>query len=224
MSPGARKPTLEIPYTLAEIKFTITCLYKLPLRDPAPLDRYVSKDSGDMSIYQHFDILYVKDKFPFAESNLVTRLGKLVTRRRQLLASRSAHDQRLLPETTDSVESSKATSTRNGPPDILPSNDARVPEQAAIARNPQSHVSGGKQTVVTKASIKHEDANQDHERKDNILERTSEYAPSMASSYAAKLRVKVPNRPRDGNGEELLDFKCPYCFIAGHVETRELWK
>lgn len=35
----------------------------MPIRRPAPLDRLKQKSSVDASFYQHFDVLYVKDKF-----------------------------------------------------------------------------------------------------------------------------------------------------------------
>ena len=215
---------MEIPHTIAEIKFTITCLYKLPLRDPAPLDRYVAKSSGDMSIYQHFDILYVKDKFPTAEQNLVIRLGKLITRRRQLLASRSAHDQRLMPEDFRSDRLYPVKNTNSVPSNVLPTTDAQKPVAIAITRKSQSLASGTRETDITKASILRKETERDVKCREDLLERVSEYAPSMASSYAAKMPVEIPKRPRDEHGEELQDFKCPYCFIACHVETRVLWK
>src|SRR5438034_8148145 len=59
-----RRPTLEMPRIFDSIKFTITCLYKIPIRKPAPLDRLKHKTSIEASFYQHFDVLYVRDKFP----------------------------------------------------------------------------------------------------------------------------------------------------------------
>ncbi|KAK0507602.1 hypothetical protein JMJ35_010125 [Cladonia borealis] len=218
ISPGARKPTLETPHTLAEINFTITCLYKLPLRDPAPLDRYVGKALADMSIYEHFDILYVKDKFKLANPTLVTRLGKLVTRRRQLLASRSAHDQRLMPEDVEPKEDFSDTNTNPDLLEIPRDENVQKSVEVNITKTTQSQFSGSRRTGMTKASILRENV------RGNVRENASEYAPSMASSYAAELRVKVPDRPRDKHGEELKDFKCPYCFVACHVESRDRWK
>lgn len=171
-----------------------------------------------MSIYEHFDILYVKDKFKLADPTLVTRLGKLVTRRRQLLASRSAHDQRLMPEDVEPKEDFSDTNTN---PDLLeiPRNEiVQRSVEVNITKTTQSQFSGSRRTGITKASILRENV------RENVRENASEYAPSMASSYAAELRVKVPDRPRDKHGEELEDFKCPYCFLACRVESRDRWK
>lgn len=215
---------MELPYTLAEINFTITCLYKLPLRRPAPLDRFKGQTVADMSIYQHFDILYVKDKFPLANSALVTRLGKLVTRRRQLLASRSAHDKRLLSEDVETEEDASKADAKTGKPEIPHNDDVQDPVKTANKNTPHSHFSSSRPTGTTKASIVHEELGLEDRQKISSLENFSEYVPSMASSYATKLRVRIPDRPCDINGEELQDFKCPYCFIVSRVETRDSWK
>lgn len=90
-----QSPTLEMPRILESIKFTITCLYKIPIRRPAPLDRLKTKTSIEASFYQHFDVLYVMDKFPHLDRHVATRLGKMISRRRQMLAYRQSHDQNL---------------------------------------------------------------------------------------------------------------------------------
>ncbi|KAL9045457.1 MAG: hypothetical protein Q9214_001499 [Letrouitia sp. 1 TL-2023] len=229
-APRARKPTMEIPYKLAEIDFTITCLYKLPLRRPAPLERFRGQTVADMSIYQHFDILYVKDKFPLANSALVMRLGKLVTRRRQLLASRSAHDKRLLSEDVETEEDASEANQKPGKSEVPRNDHVKTPVKAANEGTLHGQLSSSRPTRITKASILCEELKLEDEQKISSLENFSEYVPSMASSYATKLRVDVPDRPRDINGEELQDFKCPYCFIvsrekveiAGRCELYEL--
>ena len=76
------------------------------------MDRFLNRSLLDISIYEHFDILYVKDKFPDADTALSTRLGKLVSRRRQLLAARSARDRHLL---TGDTEEDKPDEKRSVP-------------------------------------------------------------------------------------------------------------
>ena len=77
------------------INFTITCLYKLPVRHPAPLDRLRQQTFSDPSPYQHFDILYIRDKFPKLNADVSSRLGKMVTLRRHLLHLRDIHSRNL---------------------------------------------------------------------------------------------------------------------------------
>ena len=215
---------MEVPWTLAEISFIVTCLYRLPLRRPSPLDRFQNYTGADMSIYQHFDILYVSDKFPRANPALVTRLGKLVTRRRQLLAFRSAHDEKLLSEDAGIDMKTSETDDKAGRSEVMHSGEIRGTFRSADQTIARSQISGSRQTAMTKATIVREERKSDGEQNLPPLEIFSEYAPSMASLFAKTLRVKIPRRPCDNNGDELQDFKCPYCFIVGHVDNRESWK
>lgn len=94
------------------IDFIITCLFKLPLRHPAPLDRLWQKGFSDTSPYQHFDILYIRDKFPKLDADVSSSLGKMITRRRQLLHLRDTHSRNLElsePQAETSVIGSQRT-------------------------------------------------------------------------------------------------------------------
>jgi hypothetical protein len=57
----------------------------MPIRRPAPFDRLKEKSSVDASFCQHFDVLYVKDKLPNLDPKVATRLGKMISRCRQLI-------------------------------------------------------------------------------------------------------------------------------------------
>ena len=187
LASGARKPTMEIPYLLSEINFVISCLYKLPLRNPAPLDRFVGQAVADMPLYQHFDILYVKDKFPSANPILATRLGKLITRRRQLLASRSAHDRRLMSSNITVEESSSDLKSEPNRPTVSNSKDVQDPSGSTNKKTSRSQLSSIRQSTFTKATLIREKARSEDKQKNLIIDNVSEYAPSMASSHAAKL-------------------------------------
>ena len=184
---GARKPTMELPYLLSEINFVISCLYKLPSRNPAPLDRFVGQALADMPLYQHFDILYVKDKFPSTNPILATRLGKLITRRRQLLASRSAHDRRLMSSNVTVEESSSDLRSEPNRPTVSDSNDVQDPSGSTNKKTSRSQLSSIRQSTFTKATLIREKARSEDKQKNLIIDNVSEYAPSMASSHAAKL-------------------------------------
>ncbi|KAL9037437.1 MAG: hypothetical protein Q9214_005706, partial [Letrouitia sp. 1 TL-2023] len=88
-------PSQELPRLLVSIKFVISCLYRIPIRKPAPFDRLKDETLLEWSCYQHFDVLYVRDKFPLIDSAVASRLGKMITRRRQSLYYRHAHNQNL---------------------------------------------------------------------------------------------------------------------------------
>jgi hypothetical protein len=58
---------------------------------PTPIDRLKQKASLESSYYQHFDVLYIRDKLPKLDPDVAIRLGKMITRRRQMLYYREAH-------------------------------------------------------------------------------------------------------------------------------------
>lgn len=89
------KPFSHLAQLYHSINFTITCLYKLPIRYPIPLDRLRQKDYIDTSLYQHLDVMYVRAKYPKLDAVVSSHLGKMMTRRRQLLRLRESHGQRL---------------------------------------------------------------------------------------------------------------------------------
>ena len=83
---------------LSSLKLTIASIYKKPVRRPAPgerLDRFPKGRLRDISLYEHFDRLFVEDLFKEAASPLKNRLGRLISRRRQLLQYRKVHNERL---------------------------------------------------------------------------------------------------------------------------------
>lgn len=217
------KPASEISHLINQIQFIVTCLYRLPLRSPAPMDRLLNRSLLDISIYEHFDILYVKDKFPIADAALSTRLGKLVSRRRQLLAARSARDKHLLTGDTEENKPGEKQFDQASKVDI--DNVARdEPKIRNAATVTQSQVLGSRKTTMTRATVLQQPSADDDGAIEAPLAPQSEYTPSRASSYGATLRVEVPDRPRGANGEELDDFKCPYCFVVCHIESHDRWK
>ena len=59
------------------------------------MDRLRQKNFSDTLPYQHFDILYIRDKFPRLDADVSLRLGKMITRRRQVLHLRDTHSKNL---------------------------------------------------------------------------------------------------------------------------------
>ena len=161
-----------------------------------------------------------------ADNALVIRLGKLVTRRRQLLASRSARDEKLMTEDAgpEYTEELPNAGTKRHVDDVLCSNTIQTHAEATNAKAPRSQLSGSRQTVMTKATVLCQEMRQEDGPTASYSLPVSEYAPSLASSYAIGLRVVIPKRPRDQTGQELEDFKCPYCFVACHVGSQDRWK
>jgi len=75
--------------------YIVKCLWRLPIRRPIPLDRMRERAAADSWYYQSFDVLHVRNKFPQVEEVVATRLGRMISRRRQLIQYRKSHTDRL---------------------------------------------------------------------------------------------------------------------------------
>lgn len=223
-----RTPALEMPRLLESIQFMIRCLYRIPVRKPAPLDRLKDKSLLESSYYQHFDVLYVRDKFPKLDPDVTTRLGKMITRRRQMLYYRDIHNKNLdtyhvQPALSLPIASAAKSPTMNA--STLPQH-AQPGGQAAMSQAASSHFTLRSKATTVQPGEAHivtaqENVNPMALYPPSIIESKS----SMASSFAGKsLRVEVPPRPK-GNGEKGLDWiECPYCFNLKNVATDHKWK
>jgi hypothetical protein len=218
-----RKPTMEMPRIFQSINFTITCLYKLPIRQPAPLDRLKHKTSIDASSYQHFDVLYVMDKFPQLGMDVATRLGKMISRRRQILYYRASHDKSL---DTAPVEQKKIATTK--PTANILSTDTAISgsepghgSQAGHSQAVSSQFALQSKATTLRLNNPPEEEGLDFLAAPSVVESKS----SIASSYAGKdLQVEVPPRPRGEHGKELDYFERPYCMVTKVVTTGHQWK
>lgn len=228
-----RVPSSEMPRLLESIKFTIACLYRVPIRKPAPLDRLKHKTSLDTSCYQHFDSLYIQDKFPGVSAELAARLGKMNTRRRQILYYREAHKEsldtaRVQPKVAPVPDPAATSFVIEGGGELV---QGEVGSQATPSRRALSQAASSHFTLRSKATTVRPGevpmpAIEGH------IDPTALYAPSvaeskssMASSYSGKdLRVEVPPRPKGEDGNELEWFECPYCLITKNITTEHRWK
>lgn len=198
------------------IQFTILGLSRLPIRKPAPLDRLKHRTSIDTSPYQHFDALYVRDKFPQMDVEGAMRLGKMITRRRQLLRYRQTHYENLDVRGAQPKSIFPARTRPNARSTDFVHGDIDIVSERY--ETPSSH-----HTLRTKATTM---------RIDTVPTEEQLYAPSIpeskssvASSYTGKeLNVEVPPRPRADDGTELQDFECPYCMLLKSIKTKDQWK
>ena len=98
VSSSARNNNLELPKTLELIRFIINCLYKMPIRRPAALERITERISTQFAPYQQYDAQFVRDLHPELDPTIAARLGRLVSLRRQILAYQEKHNRNLQPE------------------------------------------------------------------------------------------------------------------------------
>ncbi|KAF2875881.1 hypothetical protein BDV95DRAFT_284582 [Massariosphaeria phaeospora] len=94
---GTEINSTELGQLLANIKSTVTCLFRLSMavRDPAPESQHRSTITVDKSYFEVHDIMHVKAKFPACADHLAERLGRAISGRRQYLSYREAHHQKL---------------------------------------------------------------------------------------------------------------------------------
>ena len=214
---------MEMPRLLESIKFTITCLYRIPLRRPAPIDRLKGQHSLLASFYLPFDIAYVKDKFTHLDATLAMRLGKMINRRRQLLFYRSSHDKSLQKEREEQVVVILNPNTVE-PLAPVQSSDVDLATARKIMAN---HIAPSQtaSTKYTKATTLHINTLLPENETDLYVPSVAESVSSIGSSYTdEELRVELPSRPRGEDGRPLGHFKCPYCMLAQSVPTHRNWK
>jgi hypothetical protein len=177
--------TLGLAYFLQSIRHTVDCLYEIPIRQPASLDR-ISKEAPD-TLYQHFDCLHVKDKFPQAQGYLVDRLGNMNSCRRRLLAYRERHHKEIFPEDRkeDLIAPSEvpqpAKTTRSGP-----SETGHV--GASQSQAPSSGHKKSSHATTFRSKLQ-----QTPEREFDV---SSETKSSVASTYIGGTNLEIPPRPR----------------------------
>lgn len=218
-----RIPALEMPRIFNSIKFTIICLYKIPIRRPAPLDRLKHKTSIEASFYQHFDVLYVMDKFRELDPDIATRLGKMVSRRRQILYYRESHDQSL---DTVNVKPKIALPLPAAPKSLSPEINTSASQVGSCSEVARSQAASSQFTLRSKATTLRLEEAYDEDNLDVLYApSTAESKSSLASSYAGKdLYVEVPPRPKGDDGKELDRFECPYCLRAMVITSSHKWK
>jgi hypothetical protein len=205
----------------------------MPIRKPAPLDRLKEKATLDASCYQHFDVMYVRDKFPLIDNTLATRLGKLISRRRQILWYRDAHKQRLDTARTQPRlgpvldAKSKAATPQNPTESNSGEIDIRsVPSGVSVSQTASSYFTlRSKATTVRPGEVPSEFRPEESDPTTLYAPSCAESKSSIASSYTGKdLRVRVPARPRNESGVELEWFECPYCCLTKNISTERRWK
>jgi hypothetical protein len=84
------EPLVGFATSLELIDHIVSCLWRLPIRRPAPPER-INGSTSASTPYQSFDIIHVIEKFPMIEKELAVRLGRMISRRQQLLQYRDRH-------------------------------------------------------------------------------------------------------------------------------------
>ena len=209
---SSAKPALLVP-----INFVIDCLWRLPIRSPASIDRMKEKYITDTTAYLPFDVMHVRDKFPNLNETVAARLAKMISRRRQLIQYRKSHTNALQQKEVTVTDTSK-------PQDVhlsMPTEEDLASESAPSSRVPSQ---GTELTKATTLKISAPVA--------AIAPVTGLYTPSVSESRsstaseqtASAITIKIPNRPSTEKGQSLEKFICPYCSTAQVITSERRWK
>jgi hypothetical protein len=212
---GGRPPYTATPGLLDSTNFIVECLWRLPIRRPAPADRIKDKNAADTAGYLPFDLMYVRDKFPGLNETVAARLAKMISRRRQLIRYRKDH--------TDALQNEDATVTdkseHNNLSSLLEVNMASEPAPSLKAPSQRTEL-----TKATTLKINAPIA--------TIWPTTGLYAQSVSESgssaaseqAADAIMVRFPNRPRSEGGQILEKYICPYCSTAQVNDSERRWE
>ncbi|KAF3930612.1 hypothetical protein ABW19_dt0205145 [Dactylella cylindrospora] len=219
-----------MPQISNSLQRTINCLYRLPIRKASPLDKFKGEIPREISPFGHFDILYVKDKFPDLQSKhpeVVARLGKAITRRRKGLYHRKLHYEAL------------QAGAYQEPPELEPSNispQSKEPtglDAPVVTKSVRTLPLSDKipQTVFTKATTFHQTPGGPSASQldpASLLAApsvvTSAYSAPPSTYTSQNLVVDIPPRPKDANGKEMEQFLCPYCYVVQDIRTQRQWR
>jgi hypothetical protein len=201
---------------LEYIKYVVDCLWRLPIRRPAPLDRMKRKTSADTSPYLPFDLMHVKEKFPNVEEIVAARLAKMISRRRQIIRYRKEH--------TETMQEKVSTSNVPAVHPIMQSYSRKggeASEAAASFKTPSQRTENTKATTLRPGAPVA-----------TLMPQSGIYAPSVSESRssttseqtAEDIPIKVPKRPKKKEGKALDHFICPYCSTAQFITSERKWK
>lgn len=227
-TPGLLPQATELAQLLEAIKLTIRSLYKLPIRKPAPVDRLKGNLTDEVSCFQPFDCIYVRDKFPRLSREVADRIGSHITRRRQLLLYRQEHQDFL-----------RQKEFQNDPRPALASTGFQIETKQHLLKKgddassaqfyhaPASQLESKPQTLRSKATTFVRDEEQPFQL--DFLSAPSVAGSISQTSIAAsqatqETPVEVPPRPKDLKGTSKAMFECKYCALTTYIESDRAWK
>ncbi|KAK2053218.1 hypothetical protein LY76DRAFT_582142 [Colletotrichum caudatum] len=210
--------TTESEQLLDSIKLAVKSLCQMPVRRPAPIDRLRDKTSKEVSCFEEYDVGYIKDKFPDSRlsQEVKTRLGNLITKRRQLVRYRRDHLKRL----QDTIAEHEDSEQSEAPANI----ESKARDEAHEAVEVTGAQSERESAAITKAKTLGVD------QMPVAFGKPVHYAPSTsrtsvaAIQFTREIAVEVPPRPLDQEGNKMMSFECGYCHLTTHITSDSEWK
>jgi hypothetical protein len=198
-----RRPRLTTEVNLSQdaIRDIVSSLYKIAtvIRRPPPSDSHTKSLGIDVHYFAEFDQSYVCDKFPSADPEVLARLGKGITRHRQLLKYCDVHNLKINPLSNPTTEPIQPLNLNlhfrsAGIPALDP-----VVQKADEFRNTKSAASGSYLNPSTKATTFVPQATIAMEDIQSIANTTSSYQ----SSISGREVLSIPLRPRGSTAKSL---------------------
>jgi hypothetical protein len=218
-----RRPQSKTEVDLSQdaVKDIISSLYKIAtvIRRPPPADRHIKSIDIDVHHFAEFDQRYVCDKFPSADPEVLARLGKGITRRRQLLKYLDLHSTKLNPPTKAIEPKQAATAAIYFETAERPVIDPVVGD-ADKYRDTKSIASGSNLNPSTKATTFVPQAPIVIEEIQSVADTASSYQSTLSGHEI----IQIPPRPKGLDGEELDSFECPYCHVLCEIQSWQMWK
>lgn len=217
------EPVSELSQLLLAVMEAISSLYKLAVatRNPTARDRY-AKAASLAPFDASFDVDHVYEEFPYLRSKawLAERLGKAITKRRELLRYRSQHRHKVGGGIRSSFDLSKGHDLADAPGKVA-SNDRQINIGASVAGFEAESV-GYSQLASTKTATHAASSNdKDSDMGSTASESETSYGTSISEDNLHSMR-QVPEPPKESaNGRP---FECPYCFVILTIKNINLWK
>lgn len=94
---GNEEPQSELQQLRSNVASLVKCLFEISVlvRKPARHDVRIRSKDIDLAAYEWADLRHVRDKFPKADEEIVSRLGHAITYRRKYLKYRERHAAKL---------------------------------------------------------------------------------------------------------------------------------
>lgn len=208
---GTIPSKLSFTSSLDLVEHMVSCLWRLPIRRPAPLDR-MKESASDTTPYQPLDIMHVREKFRLIEERLTTRLSRIISRRRQHLRYRTSH--------TDAIRGSQLTGRRR----IFAARFGSIEESYEATPSMTASTRYTHDTMATTLKL---------DQQNYVIPDVNDFfAPSIASSSSSTFSansngdssIKIPNRPKGVGKTSSEQFICPYCQTTQTVSTDRKWR
>jgi len=229
-------PIARLEECLVDVAHIITCLYdfSISIRNPVPRDRLQKCSKINVSHFEWWDIQHVLNKFQGADEDLLHRLGKANTRRRQLLRYYEKHRQKIAGHSSGVLDvavigawgDSQKDKTRNMDElevtiiqhDVLDKNAATVITGASTKKT-QTTVS----TYVPPVSREPDTSGQNEDLNTDAVSESGQTQTSFAGTITGTQNMWIPSPPGDDRAFEGIPFECPYCFSVIKVHDKRSW-